>query len=159
MKSLVKELLQVLQDKKLTMALAESVTCGLATHQLNIAEGTSEVLMGSVVCYNEKVKTGLLKVDPELIEKYTAESQEVTDALAKNLPGLIPADIHAAITGLCVKGGSETKDKPVGTIFFTILFNGKLIQQRKVFMGTPGSIKEQACEELYQIIIAHLQGS
>jgi PncC family amidohydrolase len=159
MKSLVKELLQLLQDKKLTLALAESVTCGLATHQLNIAEGTSEVLMGSIVCYNEKVKTSLLKVDPELIKNCTAESQEVTDALAKNLPALIPADIHAAITGLCVKGGSETKDKPVGTIFFTIVLNGKLIQQRKVFMGTPLSIKEQACEELYQMILANLQDS
>ncbi len=43
---------------------------------------------------------------------------QVTTALAKNLPKLIKADIHVAITGLASAGGTETKDKPVGTIFF-----------------------------------------
>lgn len=156
MKTLVKDLLQKLQEKNLTLALAESVTCGLAAHQLNIAEGTSEVFMGSIVCYNEKVKTDLLKVDPEIIKKYSAESQEVTDELVKNLPCLIKADIYGAITGLCVKGGSETPEKPVGTVFFSVLFNGKLIQQREVFMGTPQAIKEKACSNLYKIILNNI---
>jgi PncC family amidohydrolase len=153
MKSLVKDLLELLQEKKLTVSFAESVTCGLATHQLNITPGTSEVLMGSIVCYNEKVKVETLKVDPDLIKKYTAESQEVTDALVKNLPSLINADIYGAVTGLCVKGGSETKEKPVGTVFFSLLYHGKLIQQREVFMGTPITIKKAACEHLYKMII------
>jgi nicotinamide-nucleotide amidase len=153
MKSLVEQFLQLLIRKKLTVAFAESVTCGLATHQLNIAEGTSEVLMGSVVCYNEKVKTSLLKVEPSLIEKFTAESQEVTDALVKNLPELIKANIYAAITGLCVPGGSETDTKPVGTVFFSLLYGERFIQQKKVFKGGPMEIKEKACEELYRMII------
>lgn len=153
MKSLVKQLLQLLIEKKKTVAFAESVTCGLATHQLNITEGTSEVLMGSIICYNEKVKTDILKIDPSLIEKYTAESQEVTDAMVKNLPALIKADIYGAITGLCVSGGSENETKPVGTVFFSLMHNGKLVRQRKVFMGTPLTIKKKACEEMYKMII------
>jgi PncC family amidohydrolase len=157
MKSIVQQLLQLLGDKKLTVAFAESVTCGLATHQLNISEGTSEVLMGSIVCYNEKVKIDLLQVDPSLIKKYTAESQEVTDALVNNLPRLIEADIYGAITGLCVPGGSETEEKPVGTVFFSVLHNGKLIRRRKVFEGSPLKIKEEACEELYKIIIEEFE--
>lgn len=157
MKSLVEQFLQLLIKKKLTVAFAESVTCGLAAHQLNISEGTSEVLMGSIVCYNEKVKTGLLKVDPALIKQFTAESQEVTDELVNNLPALISADIYGSITGLCVPGGSETDTKPVGTVFFSVLHNGKLIRRRKVFSGAPLKIKEQACEELYKIIIEEFE--
>jgi nicotinamide-nucleotide amidase len=153
MKPLVQKLMKVLTEKKLTLAFAESVTCGLASHELNIARGTSETLMGGVVCYNEKVKTNLLKVDGDLIEKFTAESQEVTDAMAKNLPQLIDADIFVAITGLNADGGSETPQKPVGTIFFSLLYNGNLTRRRKVFDGSPMQIKKKACKEAYLLIL------
>jgi len=153
MKELVQKLMKVLTEKKLTLAFAESVTCGLATHELNITPGTSETLMGGVISYNENVKTNLLKVDAELIKKYTAESQEVTDAMAQNLPQLIDADIYVAITGLNADGGSETPEKPVGTVFFSLLFNGKLTSKRKVFKGSPMQITKEACKEAYMLIL------
>lgn len=109
-----------MKDEHLTVALAESITCGLASHQLNTVKGTSEIFMGSVVCYNEDVKTGLLKVSPTLLKKYTAESQEVTDQIVKSLKKIIVADIYAAVTGLATTGASETASKPVGTVFFIV---------------------------------------
>jgi len=153
MKSEVHQLINLLIEKKLKLALAESVTCGLASHQLNIVKGTSDVFMGSIVCYNEKTKEGLLNIKPSLIKKFTAESQQVTDALARSLPRLIFADIYAAITGLCSPGGSETKVKPVGTIFFSIFYRGQLKNGRKMFRGSPLEIKKKACKALYQQII------
>lgn len=157
MKSLVQKLIRRLAEKKLTVAFAESVTCGLASHQLNITPGTSEVFMGGIVCYNKKVKTNLLKVDPSLIEKYTAESQEVTDALAKNLPKLIDADIYVAITGLDADGGSESPSKPVGTVFFSLNHKGNLAGRQKHFKGSPMEIKKAAVEEAYRFILEELE--
>ncbi len=157
MKSLVKKLIKLLIEKKLTVSLAESVTCGLASNELNCTTGTSDVFMGSIICYNEKVKIDLLKVDPELIKKYTAESQEVTDALATNLQQLIHADIYVAITGLNADGGSETPEKPVGTVFFSLLYKGNLVRCRKLFKGTPLRIKKEACKQVYKMIIAELE--
>ena len=157
MKALVQKLMKVLTEKKLTLAFAESVTCGLAAHELNITPGTSKTLMGGVICYNEKVKTDLLKVDAELIKKFTAESQEVTDAMAQNLPQLIKADIYVAITGLNADGGSETPEKPVGTVFFSLLINGKLVQRRKLFNGSPMEIKKKACKEAYMLILENVE--
>lgn len=156
MKSLVKKLIKTLIEKKLRVAFAESVTCGLASNQLNITPGTSEVFMGSIVCYSEKVKMNLFNVRPSLIKKYTAESQEVTDALVKNLPQLIDADVYVAITGLNADGGSETVEKPVGTVFLSFLYKGKIIRRRKKFNGSPSSIKKQACKEVYQLILEKL---
>ena len=141
----------------LTIALAESVTCGLASHQLNIVKGTSEILIGSVVCYNEQVKTGLLKVSPALVKTFTTESQEVTDELAKKLNKLFAADLYAAITGLAAPGGSETKSKPVGTIFFSLFFQQKLYSRKKRFYGSPLEIKRKACRELYQMILVQIK--
>lgn len=157
MKQLVNQLLKLFIEQKITVAFAESVTCGLASHQLNISNGTSEVFMGSVICYNEKVKTHLLGISAYLLKKHTAESQEVSDALVKHLPRLIKADMYAAITGLAAPGGSETSSKPVGTVFISLLYKGKLVRQKKTFKGSPLQIKKQACEEVYQLMIGQLR--
>lgn len=141
-----------LSEKKLTLAFAESMTCGLAAHRLSTTKGTSEVLAGSIVCYTPEVKRDLLGVSQKTIDRYTCESAEVTKALAKNLPGLIEADIHAAITGLASPGGSETKDKPVGTVFFCVLYKNKFHHHRQVFRGSPLEIRKKACLVLYDFI-------
>ncbi|HTF05953.1 MAG TPA: CinA family protein [Bacteroidia bacterium] len=146
-------LIQLLREQKLTLAFAESVTCGLAAHQLAAVRGTSDVLRGSIVCYHEDVKTCLLNVPRSIIQKYTAESQQTTDAVAKKLKKLIDADVHAAITGLASPGGSETREKPVGTIFYAVVYKNKIHRLRKRFYGSPLDIRKKACEELYRFIV------
>src|SRR5436190_13810781 len=105
MKRYVQQLANFLKEHELTIAFAESMTCGLLSHKLGSVSGASDILMGSIVCYNEKVKNHSLKIKKSLIDKYTAESQQVTDAMASNLRKIITADIHAAITGLATSGG------------------------------------------------------
>ena len=153
MKKPANHLIKTLQQKKYTLALAESVTCGMAAQKLSLVKGTSDVLQGSIVCYTTNAKCNVLKVDKALIEKYTSESQQVTDELAKKLRKLIKATIHAAVTGLADEGGSETKDKPVGTIFISVYYKRKLHRRKKIFRGSPLIIQTKACEELYKFIL------
>jgi nicotinamide-nucleotide amidase len=157
MKRRVNSFVKRLKEKGLTLALAESVTCGMVTHKLGNCVGTSEVLTGSIVCYTPEVKKSVLNISQAMIEKYTCESREVTEALAKKLPGLIRADIHAAITGLAAEGGSETPDKPVGTVFFCIRYQNKQHNFRKVFKGSPLTIREKASLELYKLILQTIE--
>jgi nicotinamide-nucleotide amidase len=152
-------LVNYLKKNNLTIAFAESMTCGLISHKLGTISGTSDIFSGSIVCYNEKVKTGLLRVNKKLIAKHTAESQIVTDGLAKNLQKVISADVHAAITGLASPGGSETKLKPVGTIFYSCLFKGKLSHMKKKFNGSPLQIKEKASKQFFKFLLAELRKS
>lgn len=149
---IVNRLIKILKDKELKLALAESVTCGLSSYNMDECSGTSEVFSGSIVCYNQEVKTGLLGIKEELIEKFTAESQDVTDAMAKSLSKLISADVFAAITGLSSSGGSESPEKPVGTIFLSVYFQKKLYQRRSIFKGDSESIVQQACAALFDFI-------
>jgi nicotinamide-nucleotide amidase len=145
--------IRVLKEKGLTVALAESMTCGLATHKLSTSPGTSEVFKGSVICYTPEVKKSILKVTHKCIDTYTCESQEVTDAIVKGLRKIIVADIYAGITGLASAGGSETKAKPVGTVFFSINYKNQTYRERKLFKGTPLEIRTKACMALYEIIL------
>lgn len=149
-------LIKALIEKKLTLALAESMTCGLAAHQLSTNKGTADVFKGSIVCYNTEVKRHLLGIPQLKIDRYTAESAEVTGLLVKHLPRLISADIYAAITGLASPGGSETKTKPVGTVFFCFKKGNRIYHHRKVFRGTPLEIRKKACDELYKFILSRI---
>jgi nicotinamide-nucleotide amidase len=149
----VNNFIKTLLEEGYTLALAESMTCGLASHFLSTCKGTANVLLGSIVCYTPAVKTKLLGVPATAIERYSAESKEVTRLLAANLHRKIRADICAAITGLASAGGSETKQKPVGTVFFSILFRGRTYNFRTNFRGTPLEIREKACLHLYDKIL------
>jgi nicotinamide-nucleotide amidase len=149
----VTRLIKALQEKDLTLALAESITCGLAANGLSNATGTSEAFKGGVVCYTPEVKHSLLNVSEKLIDKYTCESPEVTAALAKNLSSVIKADVYGALTGLASPGGSESKEKPVGTVFLAVRYKNKLHHERKLFRGAPSEIKKKACIALYNLIV------
>ena len=81
----------------------------------------------------------------------------MTDLLANNLCKIIPADICAAITGLAAPGGSETKIKPVGTVFYSFVFRRKMLKQRKYFKGSPLEIRKKACDYLFKFIIQELK--
>ncbi|MDQ3047375.1 MAG: nicotinamide-nucleotide amidohydrolase family protein [Bacteroidota bacterium] len=146
------KLVKLLTEKKLTLALAESMTCGLAAHQLSAVFGTSEVFLGSIVCYTPEMKCQTLGVSPSLIKKHTAESPEVTDLLAISLKKQINASIYAAITGLASRGGSESKNKPVGTVFFSVYYKKKMYRETLLFIGGPLQVRKKACKELYAFI-------
>jgi nicotinamide-nucleotide amidase len=153
MKHRANTFIQTLRQKGLTVAFAESVTCGMATQKLGSCAGASEVLAGSVVCYTPEVKKNLFDISQSMIDRYTCESREVTHALAAKLSTLIKADIYAAVTGLASAGGSETTGKPVGTIFFSVRYRNRSYDYRKVFRGSPFTIREKASFELYRLIL------
>lgn len=157
MKRINNELVKFLQARGETLALAESVTAGLACHQLACVKGACDVLKGGIVCYDEKVKINLLGIKALLIRKHTAESQQVTDALALHLSKKVGADIHAAITGLAAEGGSETKTKPVGTVFFSVRYRSKTYRKRMVYKGKPLEIREAACKGLFRFMVNTLK--
>jgi len=143
-------LVQQFLEHKLTLALAESCTCGLVAAQLAPATGVSEVLLGSVVTYHTEAKQKLLGVKKETLATYSAESQQTTNEMAqglhRNLPG---ADVCVAVTGLCGPGGAETPDKPVGTVFVTILLEGHAYEYREQFSGTGDKLRAQAAQFIY----------
>lgn len=150
-------LTNILKEKKLTIAFAESITCGLATHKIGNTSNTSDVLMGSIICYHEKTKTEVLGISKKILKKYTAESQQITDALATQLYKIIKADICAAITGLASPGGTESKSKPVGTVFYAVRIKGKLYRNKKLFKGSPLKIKKKACAYWYTFITQQIK--
>ncbi|MBT2556579.1 CinA family protein [Hymenobacter sp. ISL-91] len=157
-KDLPTQLVKLFIQQKLTLALAESCTCGLAAAQLAPAEGVSEVLLGSVVTYHAEAKQQLLGVKKTTLNTYSAESQQTTNEMALGLHRQLPtADVCVAVTGLCGPGQSQTPDKPAGTVFVTVLFEGRAHEYREQFSGNADAIRQRATEFIYEKLLDLLE--
>jgi nicotinamide-nucleotide amidase len=156
-KSAIDEAANVLIDKDLSIAFAESATAGRAAAEFSIACKAGKFLKGGLVCYDAGLKTTILKVPQEMLDTYTPESKEVTLAIAQGLSTLIDADLHIGITGLPCEGGSEKPEKPVGTMFIAALMHGEsLFEERKVFSGTHREIVDQTVVFVAQLLLKYL---
>lgn len=145
--SLVKKFLQY----KLTLAFAESCTAGLLASEFAKGDGSSEVLLGSVVTYHPIAKNRLLGVKKDTLALYTAESQQVTNEMVMGLHKHLPtADVCIAVTGLCGAGASESEEKPVGTMYFTILHQNRAHELRQEFEGDCDKVKLLAVDFILQ---------
>ncbi len=81
----------------------------------------------------------------------------MTKAITQNLQKMIKADIYIGITGLTTAGGSETPEKPVGTMFIHIYGREISYAVRSIFKGTPESIVLQTIDDLSNMLVRLLQ--
>lgn len=109
--------LRALEDRKLTLGLAESVTGGLVAARLTSVPGASTTFRGSIVSYASEVKFDILDV-PE----GPVVSAEAAAAMAAGACRALGADVGLALTG--VAGPTEQDGRPVGTLFVGLCLDG-----------------------------------
>jgi len=141
-----------LLENNLTVVFAESVTAGRICAEFSLLEQAGKFLKGSLVAYDAGLKQDSLHVQKVLIDNFSPESAEVTEAMTMGLRNIVPADIYVSITGLTRAGGSESSTKPVGTIFIHGLYGDIEIKERVVFKGAPDEIVLQAVDRVAFLI-------
>ncbi len=110
---------RLLRMKNATLCTAESCTGGNIAHLITSVAGSSKYYKGSVIAYDNSVKTGQLDVPSKLIEEHGAVSPEVAEAMAKGARRLFSTDYSIAVTGIAGPDGG-TSEKPVGTVCISI---------------------------------------
>jgi len=108
----------LLKNKK-TVATAESCTGGAISKMITSVPGASAYFVGSIVSYNERIKTEVLNVSPDTIKKYSVVSEQVAIEMALGIQQLYKVDYAIAVTG----NAGPTKDKTdtsVGVVFIAI---------------------------------------
>jgi len=139
---------KVIAEKSYKIAFAESATAGAMASQFALTPDSGKILLGGIVCYDACTKEDLFGISKDVIEKYTPESAEVTKLLAEGLKKHFDCDIAVAVTGLLTPGGSETPEKPVGTIFLHILLPyNRYCAHREVFEGDAEQILQKAIDK------------
>ena len=116
MQSLVHE---VMRERGLTLATAESCTGGTIASLFTAMAGASAYFLGGVVAYANEVKRDVLGVNYDDIMTHGAVSETVARQMAEGVRRTTGADYAIAITGIAgPTGGSEAK--PVGTVWMAV---------------------------------------
>ncbi|RXE70135.1 CinA family nicotinamide mononucleotide deamidase-related protein [Muribaculaceae bacterium Isolate-002 (NCI)] len=136
-------LLQRLRAKGLTVATAESCTGGNIAHRITAIAGCSDCYFGSVVSYDNSVKTNLLNVDPAAIETHGAVSEEVASQMAEGVRKAIGTDCAIATSGIAGPSGA-TPGKPVGTVCIAIATPERTVAATYHFPGTRDRVIDRA---------------
>ena len=94
----MKDVVNLLIEKKMTIATMESCTGGFVASSITDIDGSSNVLKFSAVTYSNeyKIKMGVSK---EVIDKYSVYSMNVAREMAKKISDFASSDIGVGITG------------------------------------------------------------
>lgn len=111
-----------LTDRRLTVAAAESLTGGLLCAALVDVPGASLVVRGCVVAYASDVKSSVLGVDPQLLDRQGAVHPDVARQLAEGVCRVLTADLGVATTG--VAGPDPADGEPVGSVYVAVAAPG-----------------------------------
>ncbi len=114
------ELVQLLKQKNLKIATAESCTGGMVSGYLTAVSGASAVFEMGITSYSNRIKNEILKVEEKTLETQGAVSFETAKQMAQNVRKMSGADIGVSVTG--VAGPASQEGHPVGTVFIGISY-------------------------------------
>ena len=125
---------RMLKQAGKTVSTAESCTGGTISALFTSIPGSSEYFLGSVTSYANSVKTGVLGVPEEIIEKYGAVSSECVAAMAEGVRRITGSDFSVATSGIAGPGGGS-EVKPVGTVWIGVSSPKETKTYKLVFKG------------------------
>jgi nicotinamide-nucleotide amidase len=89
----------MLREPRLTLAVAESITCGRVQARIGEAPGASNFFLGGMTAYSLEKKVRLLGVSREPAEKVNCVSAVVAEEMARGVCDLFGSDLAVATTG------------------------------------------------------------
>ena len=117
-------LITALVARGATVATAESLTGGLVCAALTSVPGSSAAVRGGIVSYASPIKVGVLRVDPDLIDRQGAVDPAVAVQMAIGARSLLGSDFAIATTGSAGPdpnpGGLLTGPVPPGRGFVAV---------------------------------------
>ena len=117
--SLPAVVLGLLEERGLSLAVAESCTGGMIAEKLTSVPGSSRAFLGGFVTYSEQAKIDWLGVQAETIRAHGVVSEPVAREMAEGARRRAGASIGIATTGVAGPGGG-TETTPTGTVFVAV---------------------------------------
>ncbi len=148
---------ELLREKSLTLATAESCTGGLIGHRLTQVPGSSDYYMEGFVVYTNDAKIKRLGVDPKLIEEFGAVSDPVAQAMARGVCRITGADVGVSVTGIAGPTGG-TDLKPVGLTYIAVHDRAGTYCRKFVFRYDRVRNKERSAQAALNLVRLKIQG-
>lgn len=151
LKRLARRAGELLLQRGLVLATAESCTGGWVAQAVTSVAGSSQWFDRGFVTYSNDAKREMLGVRAETLEQYGAVSEATVREMAEGALGRSHAQISVAISGIAGPTGG-TPEKPVGTVCLAWAAAGRIVLSRSEhFVGDRSAVR-------WQSVVAALQG-
>lgn len=141
----MKELIDVLKNRELTLSCAESLTAGMFASTLAGTPGVSAIFKGGVVTYWNESKEEIIKVPADVIRECGVVSAECASWMARGVKKLFDTDVSISFTGNA--GPAVQEGKPVGLVYIGICLGETTFAFEYQFEGKRNEIRKACVKE------------
>ena len=134
---------EVLKDRGLKIAAAESCTGGLLGVYLTSMPGSSQFFELGMVTYSNEAKIKLLGVKESTISQYGAVSENTAKEMAANIKNIADVNIGVGITGIAGPDGGSI-EKPVGLVYIGVSMENTTHIYKHFFEGNRADVREKS---------------
>ncbi|GDX35518.1 hypothetical protein LBMAG18_00290 [Alphaproteobacteria bacterium] len=152
----INEIINLLLEKKLKIAFAESCSGGLLGALITEFSGVSDIFDCSIVSYSNQSKIDFLGVKKRSLDLFGAVSEEVALEMANGLIKLANVDITVAVTGIAGPTGGNN-NKPVGTVYIALVTLDKSKVKKFQFKGSRSQIRFETTYHVFEMILEELK--
>jgi nicotinamide-nucleotide amidase len=149
---LVDQLADAVASRDLTIAVAESLSCGALSSAIGRGGGASEWFAGGVVAYQVSSKHTALGVDADI----DPCSDRCAMQMAEGVRRLLEADLAVSITGV---GGPDPEDgHEPGTVYIGVADGEGVDAELHRFTGEPAEVIAQSVDAALRLLLARSGG-
>lgn len=147
---------ELLIEKNLTIAVAESLTGGMVASRLINYPGISKSFMEGFVTYSNEAKMNTLHVNRDTLDRYGAVSEETAKEMAYGAAKVAGTDIGVSTTGIAGPDGG-TEEKPVGLAYVCVYYNGKFSINKILATGSREIIRDRAATSALDLVRSSIE--
>ncbi|WP_415274541.1 CinA family protein [Aquiluna sp. Uisw_065] len=146
----------------LSIAIAESITGGALASVLIGVDGASEVILGGIVAYQDRIKEQLLGVSPALIANQSAVDAEVAAQMAEGVRERLSkaagkdASLVIGVATTGVAGPRSVSGRKPGEVYIAISSSLGVTVYSESFEGSRNQIRMLTQDRAIEILREHL---
>lgn len=150
---LARQLVQQCAALGLKVSTAESCTGGMLSAAITSVPGSSAVIELGICSYSNRIKSGVLGVGEETLNRFSEYSTACAKEMARGVMTLSGADLAAATSGIAGPDGG-TENDPVGTVYICVADRNSSISGKFLFENNGrDSIRAAAAEKALEMLL------
>jgi PncC family amidohydrolase len=120
--------------------------------------GSSDVFVGGVIAYDNRIKIEQLGVPEPVLVQHGAVSEQVARLMAEGAARRFNVAASVAVTGIAGPGGG-TPGKPVGTVWLACTLQGSTVARRSLFPGSRYEVRSRSAQAALHLLLRQINGT